>query len=398
MTRKLFYDDPYMDRFDATVLDAGQGLDGLQIILDQTAFFPEAGGQPCDLGQLNGVKVIKVIENDDEEIIHTVASGKFCVGDKIKGVVDISRRLENMRRHTGQHILSRAFVETAGVDTICANHGETGTIELSVASLTDEQMEQAERLANEIVMRNLPVSARIYDEKEIRNLPLRKIPDREGSFRIVHIGDFDTNACGGTHCRYTGEVGPIKIIGTEKLRGHFRISFLCGNRALDDYREKHRVVTTVAANLTCHYSSLPEKTDRLAAENLELRRSLAQQSKQLFEFELTGLIQKSREFDGVKLLVRHFPKAEPNQVKDMILFTAARVKSVILFSTEDRLLIACSESAGLKANDLAQEFMGKFGGKGGGAAALAQVGSIPGDRLQEYIAVYTKTIEAKLVK
>ncbi len=397
MTRKLFYDDPYMDRFDATVLDAEQGLDGLQIILDQTAFFPEAGGQPCDLGQLNGIDVIKVIENDDEEVIHTVASGKFCVGDKIKGVVDIGRRLENMRRHTGQHILSRAFVETAGVDTICANHGETGTIELSVASLTDEQMEQAEILANQIVMRNLPVSARIYDEKEIRNLPLRKIPDREGSFRIVHIGDFDTNACGGTHCRYTGEVGPIKIIGTEKLRGHFRISFLCGNRALDDYREKHRVVTTVAASLTCHFSSLPEKADRLAAENQELRRTLAHQSKQLFEYEIMALIDNSPKFGGVKLLVRHFPAVESNRIKDMILFAAGRIRSVALFSTGNKLLIACSENAGLKANDLAQEFIGKFGGKGGGAAALAQVGNIPSDRLQEYIAAFAKSIEAKLV-
>ena len=238
--------------------------------------------------------------------------------DKVEGLIDFDRRLENMRRHTGQHILSRAFIKTADVDTISANHGEVGTIELSVEELSDRQLDRAERLANEIVMKDLPVTPKFYDESEIKNLPLRKIPDREGTFRIVHIGDYDTNACGGTHCRRTGEVGPIKIIGIEKLRGHFRISFLCGSAALDDYREKHRVVTSVATSLTCHFTDLPDKVSRLAGDNQELRRAIAQQNKQLFEYELAEMIEQAPVYGDIELLTRRFTSDDFNQIKDII--------------------------------------------------------------------------------
>ncbi len=398
MTKRLYHDDPYMDRFEATVLRVEQGDNGLEIILDQTAFFPEAGGQPSDMGQLNGSDIVIVREDEREEIVHTVASGQFKVGEEVEGIIDINRRLENMRRHTGQHILSRAFIKTADVDTISANHGEVGTIELSIEELTDQQLDRAERLANEIVMKNLSITPKFYDESEIKNLPLRKIPDREGAFRIVHIGDYDVNACGGTHCRRTGEVGPIKIIGTEKLRGHFRISFLCGSAALDDYREKHRVLTSVATSLTCHFTDLPEKVSRLTGDNQELRRVIAHQNKQLFEYELAGMIEQAPAYGVIKLLTRRFSSDDFNQVKDMALMAANKVKAVAVFSDNSRLIIACSEGTNIKANDLAREFMDRFGGKGGGGPVLAQVGNIDENRMDKFLDDFEKVIEERLAK
>ncbi len=398
MTKRLFHDDPYMDRFEATVLHVERSNDGLEVILDQTAFFPEAGGQPSDLGQLAGSAIVTIRENEREEIVHVVVSGRFAVGDRVEGIIDMARRLENMRRHTGQHILSQAFIKIADVDTISANHGEIGTIELSAEELTDDQMDRAEKLANDIVMKNLSITPKFYDESEIKNLPLRKIPDREGTFRIVHIGDYDTNACGGTHCSRTGEVGPIKIIGTERLRGHFRISFLCGNAALDDYRAKHRVATSVVTSLTCHFADLPDKVSRLAEDNQQLRRTIARQNKRLFEYELDEMIERAPDFGGIRLLINRFSTDDFNQIKDMALMAANKVKAVVAFSSNSRLLIACSEGANIKADELAREFMDRFGGKGGGGATLAQVGNIDEDRIEKYIGEFDKIIEERLAK
>jgi alanyl-tRNA synthetase len=396
MTRRLYHDNAYLTSFEARILDVISSDKGYELILNQTAFYPEAGGQPSDRGILGGAEVLDVFERDDI-IVHLVSSGEFKTNDKIKGEIDFERRIENMRRHTGQHILSRAFVEIAEADTVSANLGENCSIEISSENMDDKILRRAEKKANEIVLSDIDIKTVFHDQTELKELDLRKIPDREGAFRIIKIGDFDHNACGGTHCARSGEVGLIKIIGTENLRGHTRIYFLAGKTALVDYQNKHSVITDLMGQLTCHFDDLPGKVAKLTEEHAQLRRTAAQLNRRLFELELRDIIIDSKDINGKKILIQHFEDVDNKQLKDITLQAVNAVDGIVLFSSGDKLLIGCSQNAGLKAGNLAKEYMEHFGGKGGGGPTLAQIGGLDENSIKPNVVTLARMIEEHLV-
>ncbi|MCB0237249.1 MAG: alanyl-tRNA editing protein, partial [Anaerolineae bacterium] len=230
MTERLYYQDSYISSFEATLL-SWSDFDGRQTVaLDRTAFYPTGGGQPCDTGTLNGVPVVDV--RDGGDLIWHVLAGPLPLDDAIvRGEIDWSRRWDHMQNHSGQHILSQSFIETHDALTVAWHLSDTSlTIDLNRIGLSDEALADAERLANLVVQRNLPITARIVSEDELPALALRKQPAIDGPLRLVEIGDFDRVACSGTHVAATAQVGLIKLLRAERRGQETRIHFVCGGR------------------------------------------------------------------------------------------------------------------------------------------------------------------------
>ncbi len=275
MTERLYYTDAYTTRFDAHVRERTTYEGRPALILDRTCFYPASGGQPPDSGQINGVAVVDVLVREaDGAILHVLAAD--VPGEVISGVVDWARRFDHMQNHTGQHILTRAFSEVAGAETVSFHLGaESATIDLDRQDLGAGAIDAAEDLANRVVMQNLSVRAWFPAPEELAGLTLRKTPEAvNGRLRVIRVGDFDSTACGGTHVASTGEIGLIKVIRTEKYKTMTRVEFRCGWRALHDYRVKNAILLGAAAALSTGYTELAAAIERLQAENKALRADL----------------------------------------------------------------------------------------------------------------------------
>lgn len=219
---KLFYKDPYLKTFETKILKQQQVKKGdFYITLEETAFYPTGGGQPHDIGTLNGVKVLNV-EEVDGEIRHYVERTLPHLDDQVVGVIDWERRFDHMQQHTGQHILSAAFAQLYDIHTVGFHLGnDTVTIDLDISELTEEMAGKAEKLANDIIMENRAIVTKWVEYDDLVNYPIRKLPSVKENIRLVIIDEFDYNGCGGTHPSATGEVGAIKVLNWERQRKKF---------------------------------------------------------------------------------------------------------------------------------------------------------------------------------
>jgi len=398
MTERLYYNDSYLLDFKSSVESVRKIDRGFEIVLKESAFYPDSGGQLHDTGTLDGEKVIDVYTGEDNgEVVHVLENWKADAGATVRGLIDKVRRYENMRKHTGQHILSRAFIEVAGADTVSAHLGETeSTIELSRAELNDDVIYDAERLANRIVLENHPIRIDYLTRDELKNLPIRKIPELEGKFRIIRVGEFDYTACGGTHCRHSAEVGIIKVVALEKLRGHLRVTFLCGLQALEDYAAKHNAVTALSNRFTCHFNDLESVVMKLTDQNSALRKEITSLQKKLMPFEVERLKENNDEIHGVRIVIQSYDDQDPKDLKDLAMQVTRAYDSVAILASQDKLFISVSEGLPTNAKKLAALIMEKFAGKGGGSPAFAQIGGIPMDRRDEYLRSLVKLIREEL--
>ncbi|HEY3229507.1 MAG TPA: alanyl-tRNA editing protein, partial [Roseiflexaceae bacterium] len=205
ITERLYFVDAYLTRFSARVVGRAERGGHPTVALDQSAFYPEGGGQPPDAGVLNGVPV-RDVQVEDGVVWHMLEHS--LEGDAVEGAIDWPRRFDHMQQHHGQHLLSAAFERLYGLHTISFHLGvASSTIDLAGAALTAEQATAAEELANQVIWEDRPVLARFVTAEELAALPLRKPPAVEGAIRVVSVPDFDHSACGGTHPRATGGVG-----------------------------------------------------------------------------------------------------------------------------------------------------------------------------------------------
>ena len=227
MTERLYYADSYLADFRAAVADASP--DRRRVYLDRTAFYPASGGQPYDLGTINGIEITEIVDEDGDRIAHVLNAP--LDGADVECRVDWPRRFDHMQQHTGQHLLSAVLLDLFDAQTVSFHMGaESSTIDIARPSLDAGEVRRAVEKANQIVFENRPVTVTFRHSSE--DLSLRKATEREGTVRIVSITDLDRSACGGTHVRDTGEIGPILIRKLEKVRGNVRVEFLCGMRAV----------------------------------------------------------------------------------------------------------------------------------------------------------------------
>jgi len=374
VTKRLYYDNSYLTAFESAVVASSD--DRRVLFLDQSAFYPSSGGQPNDLGTLNGVAVTDVIDQEDR-VAHVLAEP--LADTRVQGQIDWTRRFDHMQQHSGQHLLSAVLEELFGAKTLSFHLGsETSTLDLSVPSFEPQQIRNAERRANELIWENRPLQVTYEDAAGAEGL--RKASERTGTLRIVNIADYDRSACGGTHVRATGEIGTLLIRKLDKIRGTVRMEFLAGNRAISRARTDFDLLLR-AAQL---FSSTLEEVPNLVATQLErltdaekARRKLATELAQLQGKELHS--QTEAGVDGLRRRLERYAKGPiEDDTRTRAQSFAAGGKAVFLAVSEEpaTVLLACSTDAEQHAGNLLKPLLQQAGGRGGGSAQLAQ-GSVP---------------------
>jgi alanyl-tRNA synthetase len=272
-TEKLYWADPFATTFEARPR-LGELGGRRTIVLDRTLFYPEAGGQLADTGTLAlGGRTLRVDDVQIDEagdIHHLVQAAANELGELdveiAGGAIESTRRRDHMAQHTAQHALSRALVDVARADTVSSRLGSSScTIDVDGA-LSERDVARAEDLVNAIVMDDVPVKQLFPTPDELRALPLRRPPKVDRDVRVIEIEGFDFSPCGGTHCTRTGQIGPVRVVGLEKYKGGWRVTFHAGRRAIDDARKKEAVLGELARELTCGMLDVGGAVGRLRAE------------------------------------------------------------------------------------------------------------------------------------
>jgi len=390
LSKRLFYEEPYLQEFKGKILEKVR-IDGKPaLILDNTCFYPTSGGQPNDLGCIQNVLIVDVIE-DNEKIIHVLKEDiiEEC-GDIVIGKINWKRRFDHMQQHLGQHILSGALIKLWGAETVSFHLGEeVCTLDIAKEKLTEEEAKKTEECANEIIFDNRLVKCYFVEgEEELKRLNLRKVPEKTGKIRIVEVENFDLSACGGTHCRAAGEVGLIKITKWEKRGEKIRLEFICGRRAWKDYFWKNEVIKNISNKLTIKDSELGEAIDRMLEERKEIRKELKEFKEKLQDYEVRNLINESYlKNDGIKIISKIFEDKNFQEVRELVQKIINLDESVVVLfgvkSEEAKILFACSRALKYDMNGLIRE-AGKFiEGRGGGAPNFAQAGGKKAEGIED---------------
>lgn len=282
MTEKQYYINGYSKVFTATVTDCRQAGDQYGITLDTTLFYPEGGGQPSDRGIINQLPVLDVQEQAGE-IIHFIQE-PISRGTAIQGEIDWNRRFLLMQQHTGEHIVSGIIHEKFGYDNVGFHMGKDAvTIDFN-GLLSEKELDQVEQIANEAVWGN--ISLEIYDVSQeiLRSLAYRSKKELAGQVRIVEIPGVDRCACCGTHVQATGEIGIIKLLSAKRYKGGTRIAMLCGTRAFQDYRQKHKAITGITNLLSAKPQDGEEAVNRLYEETKRLKQHIGDIRQRLFYY------------------------------------------------------------------------------------------------------------------
>jgi alanyl-tRNA synthetase len=371
MTQRLYYDDSYLIEFEARVVDAD--AERRRLCLDRTAFYPTSGGQPFDVGMLGGANVIEVID-EEQRIVHVLDAPLKAA--YVSGAIEWKRRFDHMQQHTGQHLLSAVLLELFNAPTVSFHLGaESSTVDVARA-LEPGEIREAERRANQIVFENRPVTVSYQHSSE--DLGLRKPTEREGVIRIVSIQDLDRSACGGTHVRGTGEIGPILIRKLDRIRGNTRIEFLCGLRAVERARADFEALSAIARSFSAPLDETPALVDSLREKALEsdrARRKAATELAQATGRELYAATAAGP--DGMRRIERRVQALSDELRAEVQAFTAGS-KSVFLALVVEppSALLGVSADSGINAGALLKDVLTKVGGRGGGSATMAQ-GSVP---------------------
>jgi alanyl-tRNA synthetase len=395
MTHRLYYNDPYLQAFDATVSRVEPRGDRLAVWLDRTAFYPTSGGQPFDTGTLGSsrasgaFRVVDVVDEEDGTIAHLVEPGTATLesGQAVHGAVDWPRRFDHMQQHTGQHVLSAAIARLFSVRTLSFHMGAAvSTIDVA-RELSWAEVTAAENEANRVVWEDRPVGIRFASAEEAAAMPLRKEPARGGTLRLIDVEAFDLSACGGTHVARTGGIGVIAIASWERFKGGQRISFLCGGRALAGYRALRDTVTGAVRLLSVLPEELPGSIERLQAEAKEQKRVLTAVSTELSRYRAEELATSAVEVrlktdssgSPARRLVARVVDADASGLKALAsAITAKPGHLVVLVSTTMPALVVVARSSdvGLSAQQLLASLLATFGGRGGGKSDFAQGGGL----------------------
>jgi len=382
MTERLYYHDSFLYSFDAYVLECAERNGKTVVVLDRTAFYPTSGGQVFDTGKFilsdnREVPVTEVAEEEDGQVFHIVPE-QLEKGQSVVGLIDAARRRDHMQQHSGQHVLSAAFVRLFNAPTVSFHMGvETCTIDLAVKSLSAIQVAQAEQLANEIVTEDRPVNIRFVLLEEARQLELRKLPPKQTEeLRLIDIVDFDLTPCGGTHVRSTGQIGAILLRKIENVKQGMRVEFVCGARAVATARQDYTTLTQAAAPLSAHIRELPQQIDKLLQENKAAGKTHHKLLEELAELQTDRLLAQAK--GTPRLVISVFAERDATFIKLLAQkLTASSDQVIALFASgAGQTTLVFAQTPGMKSNmgKLMKDAMNKLGGRGGGSADMAQGG------------------------
>lgn len=382
MTRKLYWENPYQKEFQACIekVRPSKTSGTVELLLDQTAFYPEGGGQPSDLGTLDGNPVSYVYQ-EETSIWHVVTSSAqgFSAGDEVAGVLDWPRRFDHMQQHLGQHILSAVFDHEYEARTIGFHLGKHHvTIDLNKGPFTQNELEEVELTVNDIVFENLEVMSTLVSDEVYHAMDLRKSPDIANEIRLVKIPDKDVCACSGTHPKSTGEVGLIKILKSEAYKGGCRLTFLCGRRALAAFHQMQVQAQQAAASLSLGWPELSEGVQGLLQENKQLAKDNKDIRQQWSLLKRDRLIAEAPTHNGVSVVMMCDNTLEYKTLTFLANSFRETAQCIALLGITNPsprfVLLNNTNLPELNMNALLKESIHHIDGKGGGNAASAQGG------------------------
>ena len=404
MTKRLYYDSSEIHEFDSVIEDVASASSGQPrpaVILRETAFYPTSGGQVHDTGWLTlgggdraeeRLRVSEVADAEDGRVVHYLEAPVKVplAGAAVHGSIDGERRQDHMQQHTGQHVLSAAFIELYQMPTVSFHMGEDYcSIDLATPSVSSQQITVAEKRANQIVFENRPVRVRYVSRAEAEKLGLRKMPPAErDELRLIEIADFDLSACGGTHVGASGQIGSIILRKTEKVRQGTRVEFVCGQRAVRMARRDYSTLSEAAALFSAQIWDVPEQIRKSLDENKLVRKQKEDALEQLAELMAVAALRDLPETSGQKIVVRAFSDRDISFAK---LFaqrvTRAGTPAIALVaSTMDPPGLVFAQTASQNSSGatgstadmgaLLKHTLSSVGGRGGGSRDFAQ-GGVP---------------------
>ena len=395
MTQRLYYNDSFLLDFTANVLDVQElRRDGNQsswaVKLDRTAFYPTSGGQPFDVGTIHtqsksGVAleaaVEDVYEDEQGEVWHRL-NKVLPPGAEVRGLIDAERRRDHMQQHTGQHLLSAAFVQLLNAKTVSFHLGEQiSTIDLEIQSIRRDDLMRVERLANEVIAENRPITIRYATREQAQSMGVRKLPEREGEIRLIDIQDFDLNACGGTHARSTGQIGGLLLRRSEKVKQGVRVEFVCGLRAVRSARQDFELLSDAAGLYPCAPADLPGNIDKQREELRNVQKREGRILEELAELKAAQLLRDTPD-DGSnrKMIVQIAPDRDASFMKLLAQRLTRETQNVValLGATipSPSVVFVRSSNLSFDLGTLLRELVTAAGGRGGGGKDFAQ-GGIP---------------------
>lgn len=363
MTAKLYEKDAYIKEFTATVIDCISADNAFKIILDKTAFFPEGGGQAADIGTLGNTKVFDVqIENG---AIYHYTNEPIEIGSEVIGKIDYDRRFNFMQNHTGEHIVSGIAHRYFGVNNVGFHLSEDFVTVDFDKELSREQLNIVEYLANQTVWQNLPVKAYFPTEEELEKTEYRSKKEIDGAVRLVEIKDTDICACCAPHVKNTGEIGIIKLLDTEKMRGGIRIVLKCGNFALQDYQNKYQNVSQISALLSAKQENACE-----AVKKLEEKCTIANQKITELKKKIADMAVSAAEQNDTCIFVDGCDVKELQLLADKLHKKFGGIRAVFSENTGNFSFAICAEDDELQ--ELFAKFKSQFTVRGGGRGGMVQ--------------------------
>ncbi len=375
MTEKLYYAEPSLLDFDASVIRCSPAGAAWEAVLDRTCFYPGGGGQPSDRGTLNGVPVLDVRELDDGQIVHVL--DREVPAGPIHAIVDAARRRDFMEQHTGQHIFSQALVRAGSLETVSVHLGdEDTTIEVKAQSVEDSVLRAAEEIANEVIREHRPVILHEIDRSEVSKFPLRRTPPDEGRLRIIEVKDYDWAACGGVHVASAGEVFMVKAVSQEKIRGRVRIHILIGRRAFQDYGRKVALTQSLSRLLTCGEETLLARVQDMMAAQQEAARELRQLRTAQAAVDAEAAVAGGRRLGEAVLVRAVFDAAGPDYLKAFAEHVVAAPGRVVLAADKApqsfQWIVAHSLGDGVELSTAVMPHFAVADAKGGGRGSRMQ--------------------------
>jgi alanyl-tRNA synthetase len=370
-TKKLYFEDAYLAEFEARVVGRTVFEGRPAIILDRTAFYPEAGGQSCDRGTINGVAVLQVVE-DRDTVVHVLE--RAIDTDTVHGSVDGPRRFDRMQQHSGQHILSQAFYKVVKGATMSFHIGDdVSSVEIEVPKISDPDLDRVEARANAVLFEDREIKTYFVPEDKIGTIPLRKPPKKEGLIRVVEVSGFDYSACGGTHCRRTGEIGLIKVTKADRIRNNLRFEFVCGGRALRDYQEKNRTVRQAAAFFSVADRDIAATIGKSLAEIRAIKKKTRKLEERIASYEAQEIIHGAQG----KVIQAVFEDKSPEEVRFLAVQVIHHAELIVLFGAhgenQSHLILAAAEGLGLDVRTLIPAISAVVQVRGGGSPSLVEL-------------------------
>lgn len=364
-TGRLYYENVYIKEFDAKVLKCREGANGYEIILDESAFYPEGGGQPCDIGSL-GEAEVKDVQEKDGELIHYVDKA-LKEGSQVHGQINWERRFDLMQQHSGEHMVSGLVHEKYGYNNVGFHMGsDVITIDFS-GVLNEEQLQEIEDRVNEKIWENTPVQITYPSESELENIPYRSKKELTGQVRIVEFPETDICACCGTHVAHTGEIGAVKFLSVVKFRQGVRVEMISGKRVIDYFSKIAKENSKVSVLLSAKPQETSKAVERLQEENFRLKGKIFDMEAEIFKAEA----EKWAGAGSVLIFKKNMESDSVRKLTDAVMQTCCGCCAVFSDNGDGTYKYAMGEKDG-NLREFTKEMNQVLNGRGGGKPFFVQ--------------------------